>query len=188
MKNIIYLLIVCSSIIFLSSCNKKLITSTTTIVKDSIVLKTHIDTVKVNVANDTLRFNTLIDSLLFLQEQLIQSKNKEDSLKLETKKKKVIQKLTKGVFSDTSFVINLYSEFKSNDSIYTKIDEITVNFENGNISHKLKSKKSVIPIIIETTNIKVENKITFWKWIKDEKTLILLLLFGIFIVVIKLIK
>jgi hypothetical protein len=119
---------------------------------------------------------------------LIQSKNKEDSLKLETKKKKVIQKLTKGVFSDTSFVINLYSEFKSNDSIYTKIDEITVNFENGNISHKLKSKKSVIPIIIETTNIKVENKITFWKWIKDEKTLILLLLFGIFIVVIKLIK
>lgn len=182
--NIIVLLVVSNVLLF---CCKSTQVVTTTVIKDSVVVTTVLDTVGISVVNDSSRFNSLIDSLLLLEGELLTQKlSYEDSLNKEIQKKQTIKYLTKGIYKDTTFNIPIYIEFKSTDSIFVQAGRIEVSFNDGKISHSSHLDKVSVPTRTEIKTITKNRKFTNILWVTDKRTifliallLILIFLFGI---------
>lgn len=177
MKNLVQalLIVVCSSFVF--SCNRHIVNTTTTTIEDSTKVSHQIDTSAVLVANDSARFDSLITELLSLEGELNRLKSDTNKVnEVKEKQKTVIKYLTKGVYKDTTYSIDLKVLFESQDTTFVQISEINVKFKDGKLSHTIHSEEVYVPKKITNNTTTINRRTTMWSWIKDGRTLTLLLL------------
>lgn len=156
---------------------------------DTSTVQLKIDTV-IDYKIDTIKIKESIDSLFYLK-LIADSIKNIDSVyynKIIKQKNNLYNKLYNEFLSDSKHEIPITFKFFNSDTSYLQNYKLFLHLKGNQI--KLLSEMINIPI--ETSNhnfiVNYKNKITFWVWIKDERTLFLLIFIGILFTVLYFIK